>query len=160
MAHNSDTPLERAKHQGLNRPDAGMCAPEGYFDNFAARMEAALPHRDEIETHCVAQKPRTFWQAVRPYVYMAAMFAGIWCMLQMFHAISGKHELAPMEKNPVLADAFAAENFLYDFVDNDMSAREIVDEMADDGVLDYDLSADELGREILSGDDSAYILPQ
>lgn len=160
MAYKSDTPLDRAAQRGLNRPDAGMSVPEGYFDQFAARMEAALPSRRQIEMHSEPQKPRSFWQAVRPYVYMAAMFAGIWCMLQMFHAISAKHDLTPMDKNPVLAGAFANDDFIYDFMGDDMSAREIVDEMADDGLFNDDISAEELGSLILSGVDSAYILPQ
>lgn len=28
------------------------------------------------------------WQRVKPYLYMAAMFAGIWCMMKMFHMIT------------------------------------------------------------------------
>ena len=38
------------------------------------------------------QKPEkptlTVWQRIKPYVYLAAMFAGIWCMMQIFHHVS------------------------------------------------------------------------
>lgn len=58
--------------------------PEGYFESFKERMLSSLPDYPE--------KPRqpdmTLWQRIRPYVYLAAMFAGIWCMMQIFHRVS------------------------------------------------------------------------
>ena len=71
--------LDRAARKGLAVPSAGMSVPEGYFDSFAKNMEARLPYREEIENPqavAEAERPRTLWQKVRPYVYMAAMFAG------------------------------------------------------------------------------------
>ncbi|MDE7179615.1 MAG: hypothetical protein K2N88_00225 [Muribaculaceae bacterium] len=59
--------------------------PEGYFDSLSQEIAAKLPEMPE------AEKPAklTPWQRVKPYAYLAAMFAGIWCMMQMFHHISG-----------------------------------------------------------------------
>lgn len=58
--------------------------PEGYFTSFKERMMNSLPEYPE--------KPKepslTVWQRIRPYVYLAAMFAGIWCMMQIFHRVS------------------------------------------------------------------------
>lgn len=59
----------------------GMKVPEGYFDEFTRNLMADLPAYPE------APKPQklTRWQRIKPYVYMAAMFAGIWCMMKVFH---------------------------------------------------------------------------
>ena len=64
--------------------DTGMKVPDGYFDDFVKQMMQKLP---EYPERPVAHK-LTVWQRVKPYVYLAAMFAGIWCMMKMFHIAS------------------------------------------------------------------------
>lgn len=59
----------------------GYKLPEGYFENFTARMTEQLPERQLPKPEIV-----TTWQKLRPYIYLAAMFAGIWLMLQVFVA--------------------------------------------------------------------------
>lgn len=59
--------------------DAGFKVPEGYFADFADKMAASLPEK-QIK---IERKP-TRWMRIRPYVYMAAMFAGVWSMMYMF----------------------------------------------------------------------------
>ena len=60
--------------------DPGFKVPENYFADFNQRMTEMLP---DVEITPVDAKP-TLWQRVRPLVYMAAMFAGVWCMMQVF----------------------------------------------------------------------------
>ena len=60
--------------------DPGFKVPENYFDDFNKRMVDMLP---DVEITPVDIKP-TMWQRVKPLVYMAAMFAGVWCMMQVF----------------------------------------------------------------------------
>ena len=60
--------------------DPGFKVPENYFDDFNKRMAAMLP---EVEITPVDVKP-TMWERIKPLVYMAAMFAGVWCMMQVF----------------------------------------------------------------------------
>ncbi|MBO4871430.1 MAG: hypothetical protein J5565_05555 [Muribaculaceae bacterium] len=60
--------------------DPGFKIPENYFDDFNARMMDLLP---EVEITEVDNKP-SLWVTVRPYIYMAAMFAGVWCMMKVF----------------------------------------------------------------------------
>ena len=60
--------------------DPGFKVPENYFEDFNKKMAAMLP---DVEITPVDIKP-TMWQRVRPLVYMAAMFAGVWCMMQVF----------------------------------------------------------------------------
>ena len=53
--------------------------PEGYFENFANGIISQLPDvvRDD-------SKNISLWHRVRPWVYMAAMFAGIALMIRLF----------------------------------------------------------------------------
>jgi hypothetical protein len=60
--------------------DPGFKVPENFFDDFNKRMVEMLP---DVEITPVDVKP-TLWQRVKPLVYMAAMFAGVWCMMQVF----------------------------------------------------------------------------
>lgn len=63
----------------------GMTVPEGYFDDFKNRMMAELP-----EVKAVAEPvQRSRWQVLRPYVYMAAMFAGVYLMMNLFSLTDG-----------------------------------------------------------------------
>lgn len=114
--------LELARERGLATPSAGMSVPDGYFDSFAERMAASLPYRPEAEESPKARKsPRTLWQNIRPYVYLAAMFAGVWLMLQMFAMMGGYGKLEPMESNTVLAEAVNNDNFFFDYYLDDIS---------------------------------------
>lgn len=60
---------------------SGYKVPEGYFEQFTARMVEQLPERELPKPEII-----TPWQKFRPYIYMAAMFAGIWLMVQVFVA--------------------------------------------------------------------------
>lgn len=71
--------------KGLGK-NPGFKVPENYFDDFNKRMLESLPEK-EIKTQ-VVEKP-TMWVRVRPYVYAAASFAGIWCMITVFNHVNG-----------------------------------------------------------------------
>lgn len=64
--------------------DSGMRVPEEYFRNLESCIMESLPPYvsgpKEVEL--------TRWQRVRPYVYLAAMFCGIWLMMKLFHTVS------------------------------------------------------------------------
>ena len=47
--------------------------PDGYFENLASEVMNRLP---EKESKLVQQREPTTWERVRPWLYMAAMFAG------------------------------------------------------------------------------------
>lgn len=61
----------------------GYNVPDNYFDSVRSKILENLP--DYVE-----KKPEklSMWRKVQPYVYMAAMFAGIWCMMKMFHMMT------------------------------------------------------------------------
>lgn len=62
--------------------------PDNYFEDLSGRIEKNLPPYPEAPR---AQRLST-WHRYRPYVYMAAMFAGIWCMMKMFHTMTSMSE--------------------------------------------------------------------
>ncbi len=112
----------------------GITVPEGYFADFAARMTASLPVTEyEQSASAPAFVPkRTWWQRVRPYAYMAAMFAGVWCMLKMFTMITVPADQYP-QPSPVLAEALNNDAFMRDYVLDDLNQWDLLDEMMDDG---------------------------
>lgn len=112
----------------------GMTVPEGYFADFAARMTASLPERPEIEQAETLRPVRlTTWQRIRPYVYMAAMFAGVWCMLKVFTMLSNQSPI-PFESNPIVAEAFNNEAFVNEYVISDINEWDLYDDLMDDGI--------------------------
>ena len=159
MAKDRENILEKARKEGLATPSAGMNVPDGYFASFAENMAAMLPERPELSQAPVAEAPRTMWERLRPYVYMAAMFAGIWLMLQMFVSIDHGRSLAPVEDNPVLADALSTEDFVFDYVYPDLDERDIVDDMLETEEIDSTFEFDDLFGEDTDVSDQTYILP-
>lgn len=113
----------------------GMTVPEGYFADFAARMTASLPVTEfEESASPINFKPkRTLWQRVRPYAYMAAMFAGVWCMLKMFTMITSTPDQYP-QPSAVLAEALNNDAFMSDYVLDDVNQWDLLDDMMDSGV--------------------------
>lgn len=115
----------------ISRKD-GLTVPPGFFDNFAKEMEAKLPPRAALETS--APPKRTLWHTVRPYVYMAAMFMGVWCMLSLFTKFTGTPDKFNIEANPELATAVSNERFVEDYVIDDINQYDIYDSMLSDSI--------------------------
>ncbi len=61
----------------------GYTVPDNYFDSVRSKIMENLPEYQE-------KKPEKLsaWRKVQPYIYMAAIFAGIWCMMKMFHMMT------------------------------------------------------------------------
>jgi len=53
--------------------------PAGYFENFSDKMMSQLPEKEIKEPQIIS-----FWERMKPWVYMAAMFTGIMLMVKMF----------------------------------------------------------------------------
>lgn len=158
MEHQNDKILDQRSLKGVG-PSGGYKAPEGYFESFAERMASSLPVRPELESAAQPVLDRTFWQKVRPYTYMAAMFAGIWLMLQMFTMLSGKTSLEPMENNPTISAALQTDDFVNDYIYRNMSSHELVDYMLDEGEIDENSEFTNFFEEEEVPFDSTYILP-
>jgi hypothetical protein len=139
MKTENETILEQ-----IGRKD-GMTVPEGYFADFCQRMEQALPYNEAAEAPKKIEAPRSFWGRVRPYVYMAAMFAGVWCMVKMFSLMGPSGVDLSIENNEVLSKALSDDNFIYDYINDDVTEREVLEEMYLDSIsVDDMLPADSL----------------
>ncbi|MDE6632659.1 MAG: hypothetical protein K2K23_06635 [Muribaculaceae bacterium] len=75
----------KTEHNILEKVDrkTGYTVPDNYFDSVRSKIMENLPDYQE-------NKPEklSMWRKVQPYFYMAAMFAGIWCMMKMFHMMT------------------------------------------------------------------------
>ncbi|WP_303642789.1 hypothetical protein [uncultured Duncaniella sp.] len=133
MSHN-----DRETLRGFSRDD-GMRVPDGYFADFAARMQAALPEQPweaEAAGDAAARiAPRSFWQRVRPYVYMAAMFAGVWCMMKMFDIMRPAPASFTPEGNSVLAESISDDSFMSDYFITDVDESDLYDNLYNDGFI-------------------------
>lgn len=58
--------------------DPGFRVPDGYFEEVFVKIQQQLPEREPVRVAPVGR-----WQRLKPYVYLAAMFAGIWCTMKM-----------------------------------------------------------------------------
>ena len=83
--------------------DPGFRVPDGYFEELNLKIMESLPAYPEA--------PRTvdmsLWQRVKPYVYLAAMFAGIWMMMKVFHTATTSETLNLDNPPAALAQAAA-----------------------------------------------------
>lgn len=124
------------KHNILERPGHpdGMTVPENYFEDFVSQMANRLPENDlELQSSHILEAP-TLWQRVRPFVYMAAMFAGVWCMMKMFSiAGNGTTDLS-FDHNPVLTAALSNDDFVNDFVVTNYNEDQLLEDMYASGV--------------------------
>lgn len=120
--------------------NAGMTVPEGYFEDFCSRMADSLPEQDwekQSEKSAIIL-PRSRWQKIRPYVYMAAMFMGIWCMMKMFNLMKSSSS-ADMSNNQLLMSAIDNDAFYYDYCVSDVSDSELYDDLFEQGVVPDDI---------------------
>lgn len=126
-----DDILEKAGHRD------GMTTPEGYFEDFARHMEASLPEQPwETEAKAAAKghiMHTSFWQKVRPYVYLAAMFLGVWCMMNMFDMIRSSSDVMMPGSSPVLAEAMADDSFMSDYCMDGMEPDDLYNDLYEEG---------------------------
>lgn len=111
--------------------NSGMTVPDGYFKDFNQRMAAMLPEQ-EWEKPQPKVLPRSRWQKVRPYVYLAAMFMGIWCMMKMFNMMRPTSTL-DIASSPELMSAIDNDSYYYDYCVPDVNDNEIYDDLFDEG---------------------------
>lgn len=122
----------------INRK-SGMTTPENYFADFAEKMMQSLPEKQEPEI-----KPLTTWQRVRPYAYLAAMFAGIWCMVEMVDLITSSVG-TPIESNEqIVAEALTDDAFFDEYCYEDFNEYSLLETMYDDEIAPEDITSTEI----------------
>lgn len=130
--------------------DTGFRVPDGYFDQTYAKVMASLPERKAIPETKVS-----LWTRVRPYVYLAAMFAGIWCMMRIFHDMSGQSSTVSLDNPPAaVAQAMTeamSEPVQADYIahaDISVSTPEIEKNVTEKYSQDFDQFVDDFGYEL------------
>lgn len=91
--------------------DPGFKVPENYFADFNSKLLESLP-----EVKITEEVKPSMWMKVRPFVYMAAMFAGIWLMMNIFTV--GKKSSATMQQRKAQISAG---------LENEKNAEEFID---------------------------------
>ena len=84
--------------------------PEGYFESFAEDMISRLPDRAKEEPQVVS-----LWMHVKPWAYMAAMFAGIALMIRLF---VGSPDSFSHNSNALNLSSSAEIEEFYDYYEN------------------------------------------
>ncbi|MCM1004774.1 MAG: hypothetical protein NC402_00575 [Prevotella sp.] len=84
----------------------GFSVPDGYFDTVFAKIDSDLPEYPKAQT----VKSLSRWQRVKPYVYLAAMFGGIWCTMKMVNMMSNSQTEPVSLENPPAQIAQAMES--------------------------------------------------
>lgn len=117
-----DKILERYGQKGPWR------VPDGYFETVRIEIISKLPEYPEAPKRA----DMSLWQRVKPYVYLAAMFAGIWCMMKVFHNASGMGSLN-LDNPPENIAAFMGEPEMNDLfmLPSDISDMELIDEVSE-----------------------------
>ena len=121
----------------INRK-SGMTVPDNYIADFAEKMMQNLPEKQEP----IIAKPPTAWQRVRAYVYLVAMFAGIWCMVKMVDLMGSNTPGTPSEaanSAQILAQAIEDESFISDYCYEDIDEYSLLESMYEDGYEAGDL---------------------
>lgn len=117
-----------------NRVSHGMTVPKGYFEAFNATMSSKLPYNPAAENpESLAVQRRTLWQRCRPYVYMAAMFAGVWCMTQMFSLMKTGNGM-DIEGNQIITAALSNNDFYDDYIVQSVDEYDLLDGLYTQGV--------------------------
>lgn len=113
---------------------SGETVPDGYFEQFKTQMKLELPEREwpHAEDSDAVPGSRTWWERVRPYVYMAAMFAGVWLMMNMF-SFFPQTSRGDMMSNPSLIAALGDDTFFNDYVTSDLDDYDLYDNLYDSG---------------------------
>lgn len=127
--------LDKVNHK------SGMTVPDGFFAEFNQRLVASLPEQQWEKPQIL---PRSNWQKIRPYVYMAAMFLGIWLMMNMFNIFHPVNRL-DIAGNQVLMTAINNDKFYFDYCVDESEPtehQELYDDLYDQGFNPSDIEFD------------------
>lgn len=80
--------------------------PDGYFNNLTDRIMASLPEEESSKASPVTV---TTWMRIKPYLYMAAAFAGIFFCIKVAVGLTSRHntpEMAQTEEPTIYSDEY------------------------------------------------------
>ena len=97
---------ERIYNFDEREPRRPFTVPEGYFENLTQDIMAALPKHESIYSSKITVTP---WMRIRPYLYAAAAFAGIFFCIKVAVGISSRNnasEMAQTEETTIYSDEY------------------------------------------------------
>ncbi|MBD5221545.1 MAG: hypothetical protein HDS70_04150 [Bacteroidales bacterium] len=111
--------------------------PEGSLEKLYSHVSENLP-----EYKIKAPERVSRWHRIRPYIYLAAMFAGIWCMMKVFHNVSNPEislDNPPALVAEAMTDLPSYEEYSSEADINDFELeQEVIDEYSDISSLQRD----------------------
>ena len=87
-------------------PRRPFTVPEGYFENLTQDIMAALPEQESLYSTRITVTP---WMRIRPYLYAAAAFAGIFFCIKAAVGISTRNnaaQVAQTEETTIYSDEY------------------------------------------------------
>ena len=94
--------LYKFDERQMRRP---FTVPEGYFENLTQNIMASLPEQESIYSSKITVTP---WMRIRPYLYAAAAFAGIFFCIKAAIGINSRNnaEVALTEETTIYSDEY------------------------------------------------------
>lgn len=94
--------LYKIDEQEPRRP---FTVPEGYFENLTQNIMASLPEQESIYSTRITVTP---WMRIRPYMYAAAAFAGIFFCIKAAIGITSRNDvgIAQTEETTIYSDEY------------------------------------------------------
>ena len=89
-----------------HEPRRPFTVPEGYFDNLTQNIMASLPQQESIYSTRITVTP---WMRIRPYLYAAAAFTGIFFCIKAAVGISSRNsatDTAQAEETTIYSDEY------------------------------------------------------
>ncbi len=83
--------------------------PENYFEDFAKNMEKMIDEQEAIDTHIQL----SMWQKLQPYLYLAAMFIGLYISINLFF----KPSQSKIEEKKQMAELITQQEIILDEID-------------------------------------------
>ena len=100
--------MEKEKKYKLeeHQPRRPFSVPEGYFDNLTQNIMASLPEQESIYSTSIKVTP---WMHIRPYLYAAAAFAGIFFCIKAAVGITSRNsqtQVAQAQETTIYSDEY------------------------------------------------------
>ena len=79
--------------------------PEGYFENLTGRIMASLPEQESVWSTTITVTP---WMRIRPYLYAAAAFMGIFFCIKAAVGITSSEnaQMADIQETTIYSDEY------------------------------------------------------
>ena len=97
---------ERLYRIDEHEPRRPFTVPEGYFENLTQDIMASLPEQESIYSTKIIVTP---WMRIRPYLYAAAAFVGIFFCIKAAVGINSRNNAAQMaqtEETTIYSDEY------------------------------------------------------